>query len=185
MFEQPQATGWYAAGAGWAKEKDKPLPEMAAMFNDVLGRYQAVSAHDGTCIGNVVNDLIDERAHKFVMTGRARTQLLVEYITAVERGVYRLPANTPAFAAHKATTVEEVYAPGKWNSHLSDDVAAFALAHNAADRQAPPAAGEGVPKTEFISRSQRELTYGPGEPALLAVGEVRMVEEVTDSYVIS
>ena len=119
VSEQPQPTGWYAAGADWAKEKDKtvivvfrtddplrrcvylrrvnrkPWPEMIAMFNDVLGRYQAVSAHDGTGIGNVVNDLIDERAHKFVMVGRARTQLLVEYITAVERGVYRLPANTP------------------------------------------------------------------------------------------
>ena len=209
VFEQPQATGWYAAGADWAKEKDKtvivvfrtddplrrcvylrrvnrkPWPEMAAMFNDVLGRYQAVSAHDGTGIGNVVNDLIDERAHKFVMVGRARTQLLVEYINAVERGIYQLPANTPAFAAHKATTVEEVYAPGKWNSHLSDDVAAFALAHNAAERQAPPAAGEGVPRTAYVSRSQRELTYGPGEPALLAVGEVRMVEEETNPYVIS
>ena len=46
------------------------------------------------------------------MVGRARTQLLVEYITAVKRGVYRLPANTPAFAAHKGTTVEEVYAKG-------------------------------------------------------------------------
>ena len=116
---------------------------------------------------------------------RHRTEPLVEYITAVERGVYRLPANTPAFAAHKGTTVEEVYAPGKWNSHLSDDVAAFALAHNAADRQAPPAAGEGVPRTAYVSRSQRELTYGPGEPALLAVGEVRMVEEETNPYVIS
>ena len=82
MFEQPQATGWYAAGADWAKEKVKTVI--------------------------VVNDLIDERAHKFVMTGRARMQLLVGYITAVEQGVYRLPANTPAFAAHKATTVEEV-----------------------------------------------------------------------------
>ena len=209
VFEQPQPTGWYAAGADWAKEKDKtvivvfrtddplrrcvylrrvnrkPWPEMIAMFNDVLNRYQAVSAHDGTGIGNVVNDLIDERAHKFVMVGRARTELLVEYITAVERGIYRLPANTPAFAAHKGTTVEEVYAPGKWNSHLSDDVAAFALAHNAADRQAPPAAGEGVPRTEYVSRSQRELTYGPAEPALLAVGEVRMVEEETNPYVIT
>ncbi len=184
MFEQPQATGWCAVGADWAKEKDKPLPEMIAMFNDVLGRYQAVSAHDGTGIGNVVNDLIDERAHKFVMVGRARAQLLVECITAVERGVYRLPSNTPAFAAHKATTVEEVYAPGKWNSHLSDDVAAFALAHNAADRQAPPAAGEGVPRTSYVSRLQRELTYGPGEPALLTVGEVGMVEEETNPYVI-
>jgi len=42
----------------------------------------------------------------------------------------------------QGTAVEDVYAPGKWNSHLSDDVAAFALAHSGADRQAPPAAGE-------------------------------------------
>ena len=35
------------------------------------------------------------------------------------------------------------------------------------------------------AHSQRELTYGPGEPALLAVGEVRMVEEETNPYVIS
>ncbi len=81
--------------------------------------------------------------------------------------------------------MEEVYAPGKWNSHLSDDVAAFALAHNAADRQAPPAAGEGVPRTSYVSRSQRELTYGPGEPALRTVGEVRMVEEEMNPYVIN
>ena len=64
--------------------------------------------------------------------------------------------------------MEEVYAPGKWNIHLSDDAAAFALAHNGSDRQAPPAAGESVPKTPYVSRSQRELTYGPGEPALHA-----------------
>ena len=36
------------------------------------------------------------------------------------------------------------------------------------------------------AHSQRELTYGPGEPALLAVvGEVRIVEEETNPYVIS
>jgi hypothetical protein len=209
VFEQPQPTGWYAAGADWAKEKDKtvivvfrtddplrrcvylrrvnrkPWPEMIAMFNDVLNRYQAVSAHDGTGIGNVVNDLIDERAHKFVMTGRAGTQLLVEYITAVERGVYRLPANTPAFAAHKGTAVEEVYAPGKWNSHLSDDVAAFALADNAADRQAPPAAGEGVPRSAYVSRSHRDLTYGPTEQVVSVTGDVRVVQVDDNPYVIS
>ena len=28
-----------------------------------------------------------------------------------------------------------MYAPGKWNSHLSDDVAAFALIHSGADRR--------------------------------------------------
>jgi len=131
-----QATGWYAIGADWAKEKDKtvivvarvdekpwrivylravnrkPYPEIAAMFNDALMKYQAVAAHDGTGFGNVINDLIDERAHKVLMVGRGRTELLVDYINAVEKGVYRLPANTPAFAAHKGTTVDEVYAPG-------------------------------------------------------------------------
>ena len=35
------------------------------------------------------------------------------------------------------------------------------------------------------SGSQRELTYGQGEPALLAVGEVRMVEEEINPYVIT
>ena len=63
-------------------------------------------------------------------------------------------------------------------------MAAFALAHNAADRQALPATGEGVPKTAYVSRSQRELTYGPNESTLLSVGDVRVVEEDYNPYVI-
>ena len=35
-----------------------------------------------------------------------------------------------------------------------------------------------------VSTSQRELTYGPDEPALLS-GDVRMVEEEIDPYVIT
>jgi hypothetical protein len=72
----------------------------------------------------------------------------------------------------------------KWIIHLSVDVPALALAHNAADRQAPPAAGAGVPKTAHISRSQQELTYGPNEPTLLSVGDVRIVEEEMNPHVI-
>ena len=41
----------------------KPWPEMIAILSNVLNRYQAVSAHDGTGIGNFVIDLIDEWAH--------------------------------------------------------------------------------------------------------------------------
>ena len=32
-----------------------------------------------------------------------------------------------------------------------------------------------MPRSALVSRSQRELTYGPGEPALLSVGDLRMV----------
>ena len=45
--------------------------------------------------------------------------------------------------------------------------------------------GWGAPRSIYVSRSQRELTYDPGEPALLAVGEVRMVEEEMNPYVIT
>jgi len=41
-----------------------------------------------------------------------------------------------------------------------------------------------VPKTAYVSRSQRELTYGPNEPTLLSVGDVRIVEEDYNPYVI-
>ena len=64
-------------------------------------------------------------------------------------------------------------------------MAAFALAHNAANRQAPPAAGEGVPKTEYISRSQRDLTYGPAETVVARAGEVTVVSDDFNPYVIS
>ena len=117
-----------------------------------------------------------------------RARISLGFLARIRRGRTEDTGSEKRFAGSTwvcGANVEEVYAPGKWNSHLSDDVAAFALAHNAADRQAPPAAGEGVPKTSYVSRSQRELAYGPGEPALLAVGEVRMVEEGTNPYVIS
>jgi hypothetical protein len=45
--------------------------------------------------------------------------------------------------------------------------------------------GEGVAKTSYVSRSQRELTYGPNESTLLSVGDVRIVEEDYNPYVIS
>jgi len=208
VFEEPQPTGYYAAGADWAKERDKtvivvcrmdqnvrrivylrrinrrPWPEMAKAFNDTVTKYGAVSAHDGTGIGNVVADLIDERSHKFVMVGRPRTELLVEYIAAVENRVYDLPRNCPAYGSHKATTVNEVYAPGKWNSHLADDVAAFALMHNAAERQAPVAAGQGVPRTDFYPKGLAPV-MPTGEQGARRQGEVWVVEEEWNPYVVS
>lgn len=206
VFEEPALDGFYAVGADWAKEQDKtvivvaridrkphrivylrrvnrlPWPEMAGMFNDVLNSYQAVAAHDGTGIGNVVNDLIDERARKVLMVGRARTDLLVEYISAVERGEYLLPSNTPAFNAHKATTVEEVYAPGRWNSHLADDVAAFAIMHDAARKQPPPAGMQGVRKTAF--RAGKIPDVPPGYEEGIVAGEVSIRDEGGNPYLV-
>jgi hypothetical protein len=73
--------------------------------------------------------------------------------------------------------VEEAYATGRWNRHLSDDMDAFALAHNAADRQAPPAADEGCRRRRKCRGRSESSPTARGESVLLAVGEVRVVEE--------
>jgi len=153
------------------------------MFNSTVNRYNAVSAHDGTGLGNVVHDMVDERTHKIVMVGRDRTNLLVEYITAVEQGVYDpLPRNTPAYDSHKATTVDEVYAPGRWNSHLADDVAAFAIMHNAAERQPPPASGVVVPRSEYSTKMGRVLNPQQGT---IIMGEVSTREDDYNPYIVT
>jgi hypothetical protein len=182
VFEKPETNGTYSAGADWAKEQDKTViaifrldvqprklvyyrrfnrkswPEMIEAFNRVTSEYQAMAAHDATGIGNVVHDMVDERVIKFTMSGPKRTEMLTNYVTAIERGKYRLPRNTPAYNQHKSTTVEEVYGQGGWKSHLSDDVCAFALAHHAAERMAPPASGEGVKKTDELSKKFEPIT---------------------------
>lgn len=158
--------GLYAAGADWAKEKDKtvfivvrtdtdpmqvvyvrrfnrrPWPYMIEQFEKVVKTYDAVSAHDATGLGNVVHDLVDERTVKVLMVGKDRTKLLTDYITAVERGRYAIPRKGPLYTACRAVTVDEVFGASSWNTHLADEVAAAAIAHRAAVTQAPPVHGD-------------------------------------------
>lgn len=197
VFEEPEVNGWYAIGADWAKEEDmtvivvfridesvrrcvylrrvnrRPYPEMAKMFNDTMKAYNAVGAHDATGLGNVVNDLLDDRVIKFTMSGNKRKEMLTSYISAVEQLRYRLPANTPSFNAHKGATQEDIYGgSSSWKAHLPDDVAAFALCHYAAEHGAPVAAAEGVQKTDYRPKITRDLDPEP-EPVIREAGEVR------------
>lgn len=197
-FEEPNALGTYAAGADWAKEKDKtvftvvrtdgpvrrvvyvriwnrrPWPTMIDAFNDLCTKYQAVSAHDATGLGNVIHDMIDERTMKVLMVGRDRTILLTDYITAVEQGHYALPRNTPLFDAHKSTTVEEVFGQGNWKSHLADAVASMAICHRAAERMAPAAAAQGVPKTSEPPKAFEQFYAQPDVDVVMDVGGVQV-----------
>lgn len=207
IFAEPDALGTYAAGADWAKEQDKtvfrvirtdikpwkvvylrhwnrrPWPTMIEAFNDLCVKYQAVSAHDGTGLGNVVHDMIDERTMKVLMVGKDRTVLLTEYITAVEQGEYLMPRNTPSFAAHKSTTVEEVFGHSNWKSHLSDDVAAAAICHRAATRMAPAAAAQGVPKTDTPKKDFEQFHAKPDVDVTYNVGGVT-VQDMDDGIAV-
>jgi len=206
-FEKPDKHGWYAAGVDWAKSVDKtvivvlridvnpwqivhirklgrrPWPWMIDQFNKTITHYNAVSAHDATGLGNVVHDLVDERTLKVVMVGKDRIELLTEYITAVEKGAYNLPRQVDwYYQDHRACNVEEVFAPGKWNSHLADSIAAAAIAHRAAARQTQPIYGQivkGDPKDPPMLKWQKavDLPPPPESGVVSREGDVVELEE--------
>ena len=215
VWEDPQPSGIYAIGADWAKEADKtviavvrydvrphrlvklirvnrrPWPLMIGFYNEAMKAYRAVSYHDGTGIGNVVDDYVDysDSNRKFVMVGRPRTQMLLDYITAFENGRYRLPsipadpshpqvATNPMYRAHRALTVADVYAPSKWNSHLPDDFAAMSLAHRAIEHLPQPiSVSTEVPKNGQQRRVDARVS-GPREEQIVArEGGVTVVDE--------
>ena len=215
IWEKPVANGLYAVGADWAKEQDKtiiavmrydlephrmvkltrinrrPWPVMIDMFNKDTQLYQAVAEHDGTGIGNVVNDYVDysDTTNKFVMIGRKRTQMLLDYITAFEHGRYNLPliakdeenlgvTVNPLYRAHRAVTVADVYAPGKWNSHLPDDMAAMALCHRAIEMLPTPSRHDGtVPSDGSVRDVDARFHVKPEQDITVTEGGVTIVDE--------
>ena len=154
-FEEPVGDGIYIAAADWAKEQDftvisvirldlqphtlvyymrvnrRPYPAMIKWFNDAIERYNAEAIHDATGLGNVVNDYIDVRARKFIMTGEKRSNMLTEFVGAVERGYFKFPRVASAFSALKYCRTGDLYSGATKDYHLPDEVCSFALAWNA------------------------------------------------------
>lgn len=140
----------YATGADWAKKQDwtiiitlrcdvdpvrvvafercgrMPWPVMVKKFEKQIkwfnSRRQAV--HDGTGVGDVVNDNLTVRAQAFIMVGRARSDMLSNYINAIEDGAIVAPDIEFMHNEHKYASVDDVYGRG----HLPDTICAGALA---------------------------------------------------------
>lgn len=170
-FEEPNSKhGEYVTGADWAKERDytvivtlrvdcdparvvaykrlrrKPYPLMIKLFNEQLEKFPGAAIHDATGLGNVVDDYIDQRATGFIMSGRARDDMLSEYVNAVEQGKVSSPKIETAYTAHKYCTVEDMYGRGQ-SVHLPDEVCAFALAWHICERRV----GVTVPSIDIVN----------------------------------
>lgn len=153
-FEDPKADGTYVVAADWAKQHDytvisvwrtdkahyapinlvyyarlnrRPYPFMIDMFNKATRIYQAEPIHDGTGLGQVVSDLVDLRARSFQMIGAKRSNMLSEYVAAVENGRLIAPRIPSAYQAHKYAQVGDLYQSGQ-QFHLPDEVCSFGLA---------------------------------------------------------
>lgn len=193
-FEKPLVNGDYVIGADWAKEDDKTVisvfrtdidpapmvyqrvinrrswPEMVGIFNDTAKRYHARGAHDGTGVGNVVNDMVDEHVLKVLMVDQKRRDLLNEYVADFEQGRYRIPKVTSSYNAHRATTMAMIWAGAQGaGAHLPDEVASCAVANRARRKMPPPVTAAEVPKTDDPPKAYKGLNQ---VPPLLMTGDV-------------
>jgi hypothetical protein len=169
-YEEPTSTGVYTHGADWARKVDfteivtmrvdtrpikivayervrrLPWPVMVAKFKDRIKRYGGDAAHDGTGLGDVVDQtMLDERdigefagrsdflqlesiAEPVILAGRARQNCFSEYIKAIETDDIVCPFIEPLYIQHLYAGVDDIYLPG---GHPPDGFVAAALAWRA------------------------------------------------------
>lgn len=150
-FEAPEAGAKYVTAADWAKKQDWtiiatfridchpwrcvawqrvgriPWPQMVGFFNQRLKHYGGSAVHDATGIGDVVADLLDQRATGVIMVGQKRAGILTEYVSAIEDGAIEYPMIEFARREHLYCRTGDLYQSGK-DYHLPDSVCAGALA---------------------------------------------------------
>ena len=143
----------YAAGADWGRDRDhtnvvveridvtprrwvafahfarRPYPEMFKAFNELVGRYNAVSSHDETGLGKVAGDYVLESTRGVNMQGARRRALFSHYIAEVEGRAVVAPRIVQAYRAHKFVTAGDLY---YGTGHPPDEFVAAALADAAA-----------------------------------------------------
>lgn len=147
-IEPPVEGATYATGADWAKDRDwtvvwtlrtdqrpmrlvaycrdgrRPWPLMVEILDERSQRYPGPVAHDATGLGDVVDDLLTTEAEGVKLVGRARADLLSDYIKAIENGELEAPRIEHPYGEHKYATLNDIYGSG----HLPDSICAGALA---------------------------------------------------------
>lgn len=135
-----------------------PYPVMIAYYNKLMRTYNADGIHDGTGLGNVVQDYLDARAQKFLMTGAKRDNMLSEYVSAVENDKVRSPRITSPYKATLYCSTEDLYSRGK-EFHLPDEVCADALAWHLVSSRAVATIPMVIPSTEDPNWFAKEMEY--------------------------
>lgn len=191
-FAQPVRGAQYVAAADWGKAKDytvivvaridcyprqlvyymkvnrRPYPQMIGWFNKAINRYHAEGIHDATGLGGVIDDMTDIRAEGFLMAGRERSDMLTEYVVAIEKGAWQMPRVKSAYLAHRYCQVEDLYSSSK-EFHLPDEVCALALAEHLA-RNVAPVVGPDAPEKDDTPTEAAMAFESPEDNQTIAQG---------------
>lgn len=113
----------------------EPWPTMVGHLEEHVRLFGGPAIHDGTGVGDVVAGYLNVEAEAFLMVGKARADLLTEYVHACEHGEIVYPddgskASQITKKEHKFATFDDLYGSG----HLPDTISAGALAYRAAKR---------------------------------------------------
>lgn len=154
LIEPPMPGGVYATGADWGRRTDwcvfctfrvdvSPIrcvhwvrigrqswPDLIARLDDVMTRYGGSCVHDGTGIGDVIDDFVAERGESMEavwLSGKLRQTIFEEYIVAIENDQITYPRLTYAYNEHLDCTTRDLYGAG----HPPDSFVAGALAYRA------------------------------------------------------
>ena len=150
IFEEFTEIGSYVIGGDWARKGDwtvivvmridldpmrivafcrtgrEDWPIMVSKFDDLAIKYHAVAGHDATGIGDVVAGYLAGEAEDIIMVGRTRSDLLSNYIAAVEHEEIVSPYIKFMETEHRLASVDDIYGGG----HLPDSIAAGAIAYS-------------------------------------------------------
>ncbi|MFE9742943.1 hypothetical protein [Streptomyces sp. NPDC006477] len=109
-------------------------PVMVDRLNRRWARYGGKVVHDETGIGGVVNDYIEfpkyaepEHLTGRIMAGRARSDMITEYVNAIEKGLLIAPRIRSMYDEHRFVTPDDLYNLSS-SAHLPDTVAMGVLA---------------------------------------------------------
>jgi hypothetical protein len=103
---------------------------MVSKMDERIEFYGGDAVHDATGLGDVITGYLLSDVEPFLMVGRPRSELLNDYITAIEQGEIVYPHIEFMFSEHLYASVEDIYGGGT-TSHLPDSIAAGALAYRA------------------------------------------------------
>ena len=139
----------------------EPWPTMVGHLERHVHTFPGPAVHDGTGVGDVVAGYLNVEAEAFLMVGKARADLLTEYIHGIEHGEIVYPddgtkASQIAKKEHKFATFDDLYGAG----HLPDSIAAGALAYRAAKRAAGGSGRMKDPEPTTTARRRSALQSG-------------------------
>lgn len=157
ITSDPTSGSQYITGVDWAKKQDmtvigtyrinelpwvcvawqqmnhKPWPYMIGEAVKQWLKFGGKFVHDGTGIGDVVDDIIKETVPSgmrsqvktvIMSAGRERSSMFADYVAAIENDDIRSPRIEYAYDEHRYVTVDDLYGTG----HPPDSVVSGALA---------------------------------------------------------